>query len=263
MKAWHRHPPKSISFLAQLRHGSIIQSSPRNAFIAGESRQIFSERAVAHRFEAQARNHRRGVARHHLAGRIDAHVAAAPSAHAWLGLAREIVVLHERDFERAAILRDRLARDFFGAIVLLARRHQRAPILSRPRIELGIRQLESIRSELQRERDEFRHLGNVQPMDHDVERQRKADFADEPRDFEFFSMRSHAGDRLGAFARSTLDTQLNMVEAGLAKAPQLILVEQRAAGYQVGVEIAARARAESARSDRRAGRARRPTDATA
>jgi len=40
MKAWHRHPPKSISFLLQLRHGSIIQSSPRKAFIAGESRQI-------------------------------------------------------------------------------------------------------------------------------------------------------------------------------------------------------------------------------
>ena len=46
-----------------------------------------------------------------------------------------------------------------------------------------------------------------------------------------------AGDRLGAFARRTLDTQLNMVEASLAKPPQLILVKQRAARYQVGVEI--------------------------
>ena len=177
------------------------------------------------------------MARHHFAGRIDAHVAAAPSAHARLGLAREIVVLHECDFERAAILRYRLARDFLGAIVLLARRHQRAAILRRPRIELRIRQLEAIRSEIQCERDEFGHLGNIQPMNHDVERQRKADLADEPRDVEFFSMRAHAGDRLGAFARGTLDAQLNMVEARLATAPQLVLVEQRAACDQVGVEI--------------------------
>ena len=78
-------------------------------------------------------------------------------------------------------------------------------------------------------------------MDHDVERERKADFGDEPRDVEFFAMRSHARDHLGAFARGALDAQLNMVEARLAKAPQLVLVEQSAAGDQVGIEICARA----------------------
>src|SRR5258708_5378829 len=50
-------------------------------------------------------------------------------------------------------------------------------------------------------------------------------------------MRPHARDHLGAFAHSTLDAQLNMVETRVAKTPQLIFVEQRAARYQVRIEI--------------------------
>jgi hypothetical protein len=128
-------------------------------------------------------------------------------------------------------------RYFLGAIILLARRHQHAAILCGPCIELGIGEFEPIRSELKRDPDQLRHLGNIQPMNHYVEREWKSKFADEPRDLEFLLMRSHAGDRLGALARSALDTQLNMVEADLAKTPQLVLVEERAAGYQVDVEI--------------------------
>src|SRR5260370_1160889 len=167
----------------------------------------------------------RGVAWHHFASRIDAHVAAAPSAHARLGLPREIVVLHKCNLQRAAIFRDRRARDFLGAFVFLARRHQRAAILRRPRVELGIRQLKTIRSELQRERDEFGHLGNIQPMDHDVERQRKADFAGEPGAVECFSMLSHTGDRLGTLALRPLDTHLNMFTPGTATPPQPVLCQ--------------------------------------
>src|SRR5258708_32519795 len=50
-------------------------------------------------------------------------------------------------------------------------------------------------------------------------------------------MRAYARDHLGGFLRGTLDAQLNMVETRVAKTPQLIFVEQRAAGYQVGIEI--------------------------
>ncbi len=80
-------------------------------------------------------------------------------------------------------------------------------------------------------------LGNIQPMDHHVERERKADFADETRDLEFFPMRSNTGDHLGAFARGALDAQLNVIETCVAKTPQLVFVEKRAAGYQVGIKI--------------------------
>ncbi len=38
--AWQRQPPQSISRRSQLRQGSCIQSVPRNALKAGESRQI-------------------------------------------------------------------------------------------------------------------------------------------------------------------------------------------------------------------------------
>jgi hypothetical protein len=38
--AWHRQPPKSIALRSQLRHGSAIHASPRNASSAGELAQI-------------------------------------------------------------------------------------------------------------------------------------------------------------------------------------------------------------------------------
>ena len=40
--AWQRHPPKSSSRRSQVRHGSGIQSVPRNAVITGDSAQIRS-----------------------------------------------------------------------------------------------------------------------------------------------------------------------------------------------------------------------------
>src|SRR5271170_4313980 len=101
----------------------------------------------------------------HLAARIDANVAAAPSAHARLGLAREIVVLDEDDLEGAAIFRDRVNCNFLGAQILLAGRHQRAPVLRAPRIELGVRQFETLRSELEGKANQLGNLRDVEPMD--------------------------------------------------------------------------------------------------
>jgi hypothetical protein len=50
-------------------------------------------------------------------------------------------------------------------------------------------------------------------------------------------MRSNARGHLGAFTRRALDTELDMVETRRAKPPQLALVEERAAGYQVDIKI--------------------------
>src|SRR5216683_1969881 len=70
----------SSATAARLEHPIVTAKCVQPRRLAPDLRQ----RAVAHRLETQAGNHLGSMAWQYFTLRIDAHVAAAPSAHAWL-----------------------------------------------------------------------------------------------------------------------------------------------------------------------------------
>ena len=101
--AWHRQPPKSIAFRGQVRQGSCIQASPRNAWKAGDSSQIQRSGAIPNAVEAQRRDVCRAVTGQRPAVRHHHQVVSAPPAVARLRIRLVVIGQHVQDLHAPAI----------------------------------------------------------------------------------------------------------------------------------------------------------------
>src|SRR5919204_5371511 len=112
-----------------------------------------AERMLAHVPEFEARNRLGGVTGQNLACWRHVERTAAPTAHARLWIAGVVVGHHGVDDDTAVMTRAQLLHRRGRPLDLLARWHQRGPVLERPAIILHMRNLDAARAKGEREID--------------------------------------------------------------------------------------------------------------
>src|SRR5437867_11098067 len=78
---------------------------------------------------------------------------------------------------------------------------------------------------------------DIEPVEHNIQRQRKAELLDEAGNSKFLVVRADSRDQLGRFSLGVLQAQLNMIEAAVPELSQVFCVEQRPASDQVRIEV--------------------------
>src|SRR5580704_4524184 len=161
----------ALAASTRLRHPML---SPKTLEGSGLSPYPF-ERMFAHIVKAHARNHSRSMARKYLSRGVNQHQPPAPSAHACLGVARVIIRNHAINSHAARKPFLRRFHDAQTSLKLLASRNQHIPILQSPSVILGMRDFETIRSQLFRKSNHLLEMIEVLTMHNQIhgERNRK------------------------------------------------------------------------------------------
>ena len=104
-----------------------------------------------------------------------------------------------------------------AAVDLRPRRHQRPPVLERPAVVLRVGQLEAIGAEAGGELDDLADAIEVGAVQHDVDREREAELADDGRRGHLLPHGAHAGDAVGDVVVGVLKGDLDVLEPRLAQ----------------------------------------------
>src|SRR3990170_2942138 len=144
-----------------------------------------SERQIAHGVKVKTGDDLGGMARQNLTCGDDDHVCLSPPAHARLWIVGVVVNFCGYDLHRAFIPRPRLFDERLKMLELCASRHERASILERPAVVCRIGQLKPLGPQVGRLGDQRCHMIDVEAVQADVERKRKAHLLDESGDLEF------------------------------------------------------------------------------
>lgn len=196
----------------------------------------FSEGLVFYVGELQARDDFCGVTGKRFAVGRDQHQFAAPAAHAGLGIFRVVVGDDGLDADFAA-------EAFFGGfdsdqglIELRARGQQAVAIGEAPSVILHVGKFNASGARRFGDLEHFVDLIDVAAVNDEIERDGDANFFQPTEEPEFLRVGFCAGDFFGGVGVGTLETELDVVEAGVDELREFGFVEREARGDEVDVK---------------------------
>src|SRR5215471_12017317 len=158
-----------------------------------------------------------GVAGQCTAGRVDQEDTLAPSAHAGLRISRVVVGDHRIDPHLSFQTLPGLLYRTQAFLELVTGGKQRVPILERPPVILGVRDLHSLGLKLFGEFDHLVDVVQILSVDHQIDGECYWQCADGSCQGNFVSVRFCASYPVCQPVLRVLEAQLNMVETSLHK----------------------------------------------
>ena len=231
----------AIAGFARVRHPMIAAIGVEGAAIVPDVRQG----SVAHIVERQMRNGLRGVTGQNLTVRCDVEPGRPPPAHAALGQLIVIVGRNKVDHQPTLELFAGAVDDLDSVLRLFSGRHQRIAVRQGPAVKLHRGNLNAPRADLLGDLQCSRDLMQVTPVQHHVQRDRKADISD-PFGHLHLALEPAfvAANFIGQLRRGALQGELHMIEPCFVQLGQAFLGQSDAGCDQIGVKLGVPCRAD-------------------